>query len=131
MQINDAYFRPQGLFCLIMTYQPAKPNAPVATFDLQNTLAKTVPGEDADWARKFKSSFAPSQGTTEGAMQMPEAAPLVYPQLDAAGEGEKKNVFKRGSAFVTDYFDRRAQATHVGPACVCSTVEHGHLGARQ
>ena len=43
---------------------------------------------------------------------MPEAAPFVYPQLHTLGVGEMKGMWKRSSAFVMDYLDRRAQAAN-------------------
>ena len=113
-QINEAFFKPQGLFCLLMTYTPAAPNRPVATFDLQSTVAKAVAGPEDAWSSKLRSKMAPTQGTTEGATQIPASAPLVYPQLDAAGDAARQsNWFKRSQNFVADYMDRRAQATAV------------------
>ena len=113
--INDAFFKPQGLYCLIMTYKPSAPNRPSAAFDLRSTVAKAVAGPEDTWNSKLKSKMAPTQGTTQGAAQMPIAAPLVYPHLDGASEATKQSWMKRSQAFVADYMDRRAQAAEVHP----------------
>ena len=123
MRINESYFKPQGLYCLVMTYKPSSPNQPVEAFDLQSTVTKVVAGPGDSWASKLKSTMAPTQGTTQGAAQIPIAAPLVYPQLDEAAK-KNKNWFQRSTAFAADYMDRRAQAMEVS---VFSIVQHSTL----
>jgi hypothetical protein len=57
-----------------------------------------------------------SAGKTDGELEMPEAAPLVFPALDhlrATEDGVKKqNAIKSKGKFISDYFDRRAQASY-------------------
>lgn len=67
---------------------------------------------------KMKQNFKYSGNKTYSESELPEFAPLIFPNLDAAadvgGEGEeakkKQNVFKKSSKFVNEYMDRRAQA---------------------
>lgn len=54
-----------------------------------------------------------SRRTTHGDLEMPEAAPLVFPALDEASDAEKQNTMKRAGKFIADYYDRRARATYV------------------
>lgn len=66
----------------------------------------------------MKQNFKYSGNKTYSESELPEFAPLIFPNLDAAadvgGEGEeakkKQNVFKKSSKFVNEYMDRRAQA---------------------
>ena len=59
-----------------------------------------------------------SAGKTYGELEMPEAAPLIFPALDqlaasTSKEGVKKqNNMKSSQKFVAGYFDRRAQAKY-------------------
>ena len=59
-----------------------------------------------------------SSGKTYGDLELPEAAPLIFPALDQLAastteEGVKKqNKMKSSQKFVADYFDRRAQAKY-------------------
>ena len=59
-----------------------------------------------------------SSGKTYGEMELPEAAPLIFPALDRVAEDnsaegvKKQNKLKSKQKFVADYFDRRAQAQY-------------------
>lgn len=107
--MNEQYFKPQGLFALVMAYEPDS-KAPAATVDFSSTITKTAAPSQNTFKTVFKS-FGRKTGTTRGEAQMPIAAPLVYPALDNATEQQKKNAFKRGHAWAVEYMDRRAQAT--------------------
>ena len=60
-----------------------------------------------------------SSGKTTSELALPESAPLIFPELDAVPEDKKPNSAKRAGAFLSDYADRRAQATFV-----CYTSEN-------
>ena len=68
--------------------------------------------------KAFGKNMRLSSGKTYGEMEMPEAAPLIFPALDkvaddSSAEGIKKqNKMKSSQKFVADYFDRRAQAQY-------------------
>lgn len=108
-EINSGYFQPQGLYCFFMTYKPGSDSASTP-MDISSTIAKyTSPGQGS-----FKTHLRnqkKSDGTTHGEMQLPLAAPVVYPALDHASEAQKGGWYKSSAGFVTDYMDRRAQAT--------------------
>ncbi|TVY27208.1 hypothetical protein LHYA1_G004667 [Lachnellula hyalina] len=110
-KINDEFFRPRGLFCLIMTWNPASSNH-VEAVDLNATIAsRTKPAS-------MTSKLRQSDGVTHGEWQFPETAPLVFPTLDKlasqTGEDAEKKLGKmaRSRDFVAGYFDRRATAEY-------------------
>ena len=101
-----------------------KPNASVATtFDLTSTIIKATTPSDSAWKQKLKA-LNKSAATTHGEVEMPEAAPLIYPTLDQASDAQKEGFFARKKNFVVDYYDRRAQATFVSclPSLLTSHV---------
>lgn len=120
-QINDTFFHPHNLHCIIMTYKPdqAKQNFVDIDVNAANTaLVKSL--NETSKMGKFKAS----SGTSKGELSIPEAAPLIYPALDkaasaAASDGKpiavsKQNAMKRSGAFIADYIDRRSQAEYAG-----------------
>jgi hypothetical protein len=135
-QMNDRYFRPQGLYCLLMTYKPQSPDI-VETVDINTAVARTFvqsqsggsganPVKSAPTTmgnvdpelndrikRNLKIWTGRSSGVTRGEAEMPATAELVYPDLDRANEAQKENMFKRGMEFTKDYFDRREVAKWV------------------
>jgi hypothetical protein len=112
-EMNENFFKPRGLFCMIMTFKPDA--EPVFSADVTSTdqaLAKTMSIPESELRQKLKNLRLAS-GTTKGEMSLPEAAPLIYPSLDAAlTDEEKAKKLKSSTAFVGSYFDRRAQALY-------------------
>jgi hypothetical protein len=99
---NETLFKPHGLFACIMSFKPIAPSG-------RNRLSVTSSIVDAS------SSYLPkkSSGVSQGNIELPEAAPLIFPVLDAVSDGEKPSFFQKQSAFVGDYADRRKQAQFV------------------
>ena len=69
---------------------------------------------------KQLNSMRGSSGKTYGELEMPQAAPLVFPELDAVAaaneaDGKKKSSLKEKGAFIATYMDKRAQASYVSP----------------
>jgi hypothetical protein len=110
--MNADFFKPRGLYCLIMTYKPDSEE----TWGPVNMLSSIIPssGPSTGWTKKLRTS----SGTTHGELELPEAAPLIFPALDDvalddSAEGAKKqSKMKKRGQFVADYFDRRAQAQY-------------------
>ncbi|KAK8183892.1 hypothetical protein BC567DRAFT_217138 [Phyllosticta citribraziliensis] len=114
---NDAIFRPRGLYAMIVSFK-SDTERPIAAQPLDINAAIMKYGQASgsktkDFGRKFRFT----SGKTYGEAELPEAAELVFPALDdAAAEGqtqEKQDVkdkVRRGSKFVQEYYDRRAQA---------------------
>ncbi|KAF2796343.1 hypothetical protein K505DRAFT_300412 [Melanomma pulvis-pyrius CBS 109.77] len=108
-KMNDALFRPHGLFCMLMTYKPDAQSSsePVMTAGL---ISKTITPSDSKFKEQIKM-FKLTTGKSKGEMELPEAAPLVYPALEKVMEQETKT-FKSSSQFVADYMDRRSAAKY-------------------
>ena len=104
--MNEKLFKPHGLYAMIMTYKPDSSQAS-EVIDINQNITSAVYARTGGSRSKFRSA----SGKTQGAAQMPEAAPLVFPILRDAPEAEKVNAFKRAANFAADYSDRRAQAS--------------------
>jgi hypothetical protein len=117
-QINESLFKPRGLFCMMMTYDPEAPaivDVDVTTSE-QVALAKYASNPETEWQRKLRTIRFTS-GKTKGEMGLPQAAPLVYPGIDAALDdpsAEKQNFLKSSGQFMSTYLDRKAQAEYAG-----------------
>ncbi|KAF4334880.1 hypothetical protein FBEOM_11271 [Fusarium beomiforme] len=110
-QMNEQYFYPKGLCCLIMTWRPESGKSH-ETVDLTSTVASSIGSYDASFTNKFKTS----SGKTYGDFALPEAAPLIFPTLDVLAEtdteqsrGLKQSLGEKRS-YIQDYYDKRAQA---------------------
>ncbi|ORY00319.1 hypothetical protein BCR34DRAFT_494705, partial [Clohesyomyces aquaticus] len=108
-QMNEKLFRPHGLFCLLMTYKPDAQSSgePIMTASI---ISKTITPSDSKFKEQMKN-FKLTSGKSQGEIELPEAAPLVYPALEAALE-EKSNAFVSSSKFVANYMDRRRAAEY-------------------
>lgn len=117
-RINEKFFMPRGLYCLIMTYKPDS-TATHASVDITQTISSSLTPASSNMRQTFKNMRL-SSGKTYGELELPEAAPLIFPALesiasDPTEEGIKKqNKLKGSYKFVADYFDRRAQAQYAG-----------------
>lgn len=103
--MNAKFFKPHGLYALVMAYRPSSDEL-VQTVDMTTNVLTSIASREVGHA----SRFANAHGTTKRDIEIPESAPLIFPELDALPENEKENVFKRSSKRLGDYFDRRAQA---------------------
>lgn len=117
-RMNEEFFKPRGLYCLIMTYKPDS-SATHASVDITQTISSSLTPASSNMRQTFKNMRL-SSGKTYGELELPEAAPLIFPALesiasDPTEEGIKKqNKLKSSHKFVADYFDRRAQAQYAG-----------------
>lgn len=114
--MNNEFFKPRGLYCLIITYKPDSSAAHEA-LDINKAISSSLnPAEGK--MKALGQSMRLSSGKTYGEMELPEAAPLIFPALDrvaadTSAEGVKKQTkLKSSQKFVADYFDRRAQASY-------------------
>lgn len=124
-KLNEEFFQPRGLYCLIMVWNPESSNM-VEQVNINNTVTdlSSVPHGVTGVQKKFRSS----DGTTYGEMAFPEVAPLIFPTLDelAAQTGqkaaEKKSSVAKGMTFVANYWDKRATAEYVSlPLSILNT----------
>lgn len=114
-EMNDKLFKPRGLYAMVMKYIPqgTRPIS-VQQADLNTMISK----ENAPH-KSYQNLRAVNAGRSYGAIEMPDSAPLVFPALDEAAQTQdpaKANKLKGSMAFVTDYYDKRAQASYVCPS---------------
>ena len=114
-QMNLAYFRPRGLFCLIFKYKP-EDAATHEAVDISSTILKTINPSSSRFKHTITNASRASASTTDE-MAFPEVAPLVFPALDdtytrADTPNTTKESMKRKGKFVANYLDKRAQATY-------------------
>ncbi|KAK4696315.1 hypothetical protein P7C71_g1578, partial [Lecanoromycetidae sp. Uapishka_2] len=114
-KINDEFFRPRGLYCLVMTWDP---DSAVTHSSIDVTSTITASLNHSGGMDKIKNNLRSSSGTTYGEVDFPQAAPLIFPALDnlAGQTGEeairKRDKIKKKANFVDEYYDRRAQAKY-------------------
>ena len=111
--MNERFFKPRGLFCMIMTNKPQR-EAPAEPLDISQSIAKfTVPAETK--MKRQLRDLRTSDGIICGEVEVPAAAPLVFPKLDSAAgaevvDGAKPNALKRGGKAINDYIEKRSEA---------------------
>lgn len=116
-RMNNEFFKPRGLYCLIMTYDPDS-TASHERVDITKTISSSMTPASSKTRQTFKNMRL-SSGKTYGELELPEAAPLIFPALEdladdtSADAEKKKSKMKSSQKFVADYFDRRAQATYI------------------
>ncbi|EXJ69488.1 uncharacterized protein A1O5_07524 [Cladophialophora psammophila CBS 110553] len=116
-RMNNEFFRPRGLFCLLMSYNPiAMGTKGVRDADvISNALSSSsLTSRQTLTARAKKNLRNPVAATAEGEDSLPPTtARLVYPETSATetrrSPGEPKQ--KLGDR-VNRYFDKRAQARY-------------------
>ncbi|KAJ5573484.1 uncharacterized protein N7459_007911 [Penicillium hispanicum] len=151
---NRDFFMPRGLYAMVIAFKDEIPgeqggplnaqsqrlgqplfsretidiNQPVgrSKFDITSTVAKynTPNHPEITKAKQRIKGLRLASGQTHGEIELPEAAPLVYPDLDEvaarAMEGEAKSEsagprdkLKGAGTWVQDYLDRKSQASFV------------------
>ncbi|KAE8337988.1 hypothetical protein BDV24DRAFT_153876 [Aspergillus arachidicola] len=113
------------------------------TFDPAPTIAKytdTDEHPEMNTVKKRLKNIRLASGKTHGQIELPEAAPLVYPDLDRAaarameGNGREaegtREKMKSAGAWVQDYMDRKAQASYEAknPGSSLAVPESGRKG---
>lgn len=126
-KMNQELFQPNGLYAFIMKYTPDNAAA-AGTYGISaqkvdvstnQIIAKySRPLSNDDGGRQSTSerfqNFRLTSGATQGAGNIPESAPLVFPAVDRAialdgAEQTYKTKAKDAGSFLADYLDRRAQ----------------------
>ncbi|KAG9663401.1 hypothetical protein KCU64_g1340, partial [Aureobasidium melanogenum] len=134
-KLNEEFFQPRGLYCLIMTWNPDSNNK-MERVNITETVATLNKGSRG--VSGVQDKFRSSDGTTYGELAFPEVAPLVFPTLDelAAQTGpeaaKKKSNVAKGMAFVGKYWDKRATAEYSmqNPDSILAQVPQGEFTSR-
>lgn len=102
--INDQYFKPRGLYCMVFTYNPKSSKA-VESVDVQESIEKGIAKRvDGDG-----SKFGGTAGETHHDWELPESAPLVFPELDKQID-QSGGKMKQAGHFMQEYGNRKARA---------------------
>ncbi|KIW35199.1 uncharacterized protein PV07_01912 [Cladophialophora immunda] len=102
--MNETFFKPRGLYALVMAYKPESDDL-VQNVNMNTNVVTSIATRDSGRGGRFANAAGSSRE-----IEIPESAPLIFPELDALPESEKENAFKRSGKRLGDYFDRRAQA---------------------
>ena len=99
---------------MIVVYKPEEPQYFNQTADVSTGVitSRGTPLPEQTRTGKFRLASAETKGETE----MPEPAPLIFPQLESWVEQGGTPYKPETAGFLRDYFDRRAQATFVSPS---------------
>ncbi|KAL8991808.1 MAG: hypothetical protein Q9169_007632 [Polycauliona sp. 2 TL-2023] len=120
-QANKDIFNPRGLYAMVIMYRPGEGAQPQVATRQEDLGAEAVLKYD-DTSKSSKKLRQASGKTFES--EMPVAcAPLVFPALDRVLDSNTnensdnlpdafKTTAKSSSKFVSDYLDRRAQASY-------------------
>ncbi|TKA63503.1 hypothetical protein B0A55_11222 [Friedmanniomyces simplex] len=131
-RMNDDLFKPAGLYAFIMKYKSDDDanqfsNAfglrgekiDMSTNQIIAKYAGTLSeqGSSGRGMSERMRDLRVASGSTRGSMLLPEAAPLIFPDIDNAvardgAEETFKNKAKDAKFFLADYLDRRAQAQY-------------------
>lgn len=142
-RVNQELFMPRGLYAMVMAFKDEvpgqQPRGPLSKLvgtagkalfsserlDINQTVAKySNPDPQMTRMRKGLQNIRLVSGKTHGEIELPEAAALVYPDLDWAaqvdlesnGKGTDdegmKEKWKDAGKWVKDYLDRKAQASY-------------------
>lgn len=138
-RMNEALFKPAGCYAFIMKYKPDSEikqgggllaKLGVGIEDVDFSASKAVAKYDTPEGGKASKSakFRLTSGATKGSAKMVEAAPLIYPEIDAVvysgkdGQETFKDKAKDAGSFLASYVDRRAQMTYVSSNVPCDAV---------
>ncbi|KAK1687492.1 hypothetical protein BDP55DRAFT_727419 [Colletotrichum godetiae] len=103
--MNENFFKPRGLYALIVKYKPSSSEV-VENVDLNSNITQAVEGSEKQ--SKWKKLLYSSSTTTKSEAEIPEPAPLVFPELDKMNEGQKQNMVKKFGDSISKYYDRKA-----------------------
>lgn len=136
-EINNHFFRPRGLYAMLMSYKPSRTKFSSAPTDISHSIVKSADVEGL--TNKFTNNLKFSAGKSHGEVEMPESAPLIFPALDAAmsdqnpeAAAKKQNAFKKSGKFIAEYMDRRAQAEYnaENPDSTLTVPQERHFASR-
>ena len=100
---------------MIIKYNP-KSDEPDETVDATTKTVQAVANRDDEDRAKWKNLFQGSAGKVKHEEEVPDFAPLIFPQLDSMSDHAKENAVKHFGHFLAEYYDRRGQAKFDGKA---------------
>ena len=134
-KMNEELFRPAGLYAMIVKYKSDREvaqsgdnllvrlgvsgqKANLTTSEIISKFDRSLSDESASRTMGQRmAGMRLASDTTKGSMAMPAAAPLIFPEIDAAVAVEGEQTFKEKAkdyhGFLADYMDKRAQVKYV------------------
>jgi hypothetical protein len=106
--MNEKFFKPRGLFCMVIKYMPSSSEI-LGEVNFQDNVSRSI--EVRDGSNKWKRIVSSSGMTLSSDLEIPTPAPLIFPELDHMSAQQKENSIKRFGHVMQDYMDRRAAAT--------------------
>ena len=111
---------------MLITYKPSRHRWSTAPMDITHSVSQSL--DTSTLGARLKNDLKLTAGKTHTELELPEAALLIFPHLDAAAaaaddaqdegteslkaSGKKPTAFKKSSKFINDYMDRRANAVY-------------------
>lgn len=165
-RVNQELLMPRGLYAMVMAFKEDIPNqrrGPLSKLtstlgnslfsseklDINQTITKySKPDPEMSKLKKGMQDIRLTSGKTHGQLELPESAPLVYPDLDrvaaqaleanSQGKGKEpagtRDKFKSAGTWVQDYYDRRGQAwyeaQHQGSSLAVPSAERAGFKSR-
>jgi hypothetical protein len=110
-RMNSEFFRPRGLYCLIMSYNPISTDKQEKV-DIAQAMSNHEPSSSGSGfsSRAKRNLRNPSAGVSHGEENLPDSvATLVYPGMpNATLSPSETNTKNKVFARLNNYFDRRA-----------------------
>ncbi|WPH02238.1 Hypothetical protein R9X50_00509400 [Acrodontium crateriforme] len=130
--MNEELFKPAGLYAMIMKYKPEEAGQAggmlarfgigsqevnLSTNEIIAKYSRTLSSESQEQQNRSMSermqNLRLASGTTHGSLELPAAAPLIFPDVDHAittdgAEETFKDKAKDAQKFLSSYLDRRA-----------------------
>ncbi|OQO08520.1 hypothetical protein B0A48_06390 [Cryoendolithus antarcticus] len=134
-RMNEEMFKPAGCFAMIIKHKSDQDitqssnslfarlgvQSEQVDFSTSTSIAKYDRQSSSESTSKLSSGFSKlrmASGKTQGNLQLPESAPLIYPAVDAVllGANPANETFKEkahdAKKFLASYADRRAQLAY-------------------
>lgn len=120
-RVNEEYFRPRGLYCLLMAYRPGiraeeqqlKVGEAISRVQPSSSMPSSV-GKQNFPALAKRNLRDPVAGVVKQEENLPSnVAELVYPVAPTSEQASSSKKKRNAMARITNYLDDRAQARYV------------------
>ena len=109
-EMNDHYFKPRGLYAMIIRYKPNDLDELGGWVDVRINITESVTKRDDPSRTGMDNILHGSADTVGGDVQIPEFAPLIFPLFNDKDEKQTQSAFKHFQAFRQEYADLAASA---------------------
>lgn len=96
VEMNDHYFKPRGLYAMIIRYKPNDLDELGCGIDVRSNITESVTKRDKPNRKGMDNILHGSADTVGGDVQIPEFAPLIFPLFN---DKDEKQTQERLQAF--------------------------------